>query len=81
MTQAANRLPATAPAPKILGGGEHGFTFLGNEPSRIGSISGGVAATSVKGPNTAIAELANLYSVHGVVIIHKTIFYKTVNHN
>jgi hypothetical protein len=56
MTQAANRLPAPAPEPKILGGGEHGFTFLGNEPSRIGSISGGVTATSVKGPHTAIGR-------------------------
>lgn len=48
MTQAANRLPAPAPEPKILGGGEQGFTFLGKEPSRFGTISGGVIATSEK---------------------------------
>jgi len=46
MTQAANRPPA--PAPKILGGGEQGFTLLGKEPSRFGTISGGVIAISKK---------------------------------
>jgi hypothetical protein len=46
MIQAANRLPAPVPEPKILGGEEQGFIFLGKEPSRFDTISGGVIATS-----------------------------------
>jgi hypothetical protein len=69
MTQAANRLPAPAPEPKILGGGEHGFTFLGNEPSRIGTISGGVTATSVKGPKTEF-RLNLMFMVPYVLVMY-----------
>jgi hypothetical protein len=54
MTQAANRLPAPVPEPKILGGGEQGFTFLVKEPSRFGIISGGVTAISAKETMTPV---------------------------
>jgi hypothetical protein len=54
MTQAANRLPAPVPEPKILGGGEHGFTFLVKEPSRFGIISGGVTAISARETKTPV---------------------------
>jgi hypothetical protein len=45
------------PEPKILGGGEQGFTFLVKEPSRFGIISGGVTAISAKETKTPVVKI------------------------